>query len=299
MKDSRTPVRSILCLILVLIPGLAGAGLQEDADQYMADARWDDAAVAYAALLREDETVANNWFNLARAYQESGNYSAARPAYENAITFGYQPAARAHFYFARALMLLNDPAGALNQLEEVARLGGPGYQTVQNAPEFEPLTGDPRFMAVIEALKPCNTQEFRQFDFWLGQWDVTSAGSVQPSAENDITSIHGGCVVLEQYTSGFFTGMSLNFYDATTQSWHQTWMSNAGGALFLQGGINAKGAMVMSDENLPVSTAAGSINRITWTPNPDGSVRQFWQNSSDRGATWTVIFDGTYTKKKE
>jgi len=299
MKNLRIPVRSKLCLILVLIPGLAVAGLQEDADQYMADARWDDAAVAYAALLREDETVANNWFNLARAHQESGNYSAARPAYENAITFGYQPAARAHFYFARALMLLNDPAEALNQLEEVARLGGPGYQAVQNAQEFEPLTGDPRFIAVIEALKPCNTEEFRQFDFWLGQWDVTSAGSVQPSAENDITSIHGGCVVLEQYTSGFFTGMSLNFFDTTTQSWHQTWMSNAGGALFLQGGINSKGAMEMSDENLPVSTAAGSINRITWTPNPDGSVRQFWQNSSDRGTTWTVIFDGTYTKKKK
>ncbi|CAN5170593.1 hypothetical protein BH11PSE14_BH11PSE14_24070 [soil metagenome] len=34
--------------------------------------------------------------------------------------------------------------------------------------------------------------------------------------------------------------------------------------------------------------------RITWTPNADGSVRQFWESSSDDGKRWTTAFDGLY-----
>ena len=36
--------------------------------------------------------------------------------------------------------------------------------------------------------------------------------------------------------------------------------------------------------------------RITWTPNADGSVRQLWEAADAKGA-WTVAFDGRYTKK--
>ena len=32
-----------------------------------------------------------------------------------------------------------------------------------------------------------------------------------------------------------------------------------------------------------------TIERITWTPNADGTVRQHWQQSTDGGATWSVI----------
>ena len=35
-------------------------------------------------------------------------------------------------------------------------------------------------------------------------------------------------------------------------------------------------------------------DRITWTPNGDGTVRQLWESSTDGGATWSVAFDGTY-----
>jgi hypothetical protein len=28
-------------------------------------------------------------------------------------------------------------------------------------------------------------------------------------------------------------------------------------------------------------------------------VRQLWEQSSDGGATWTVAFDGTYTKRAD
>ena len=38
------------------------------------------------------------------------------------------------------------------------------------------------------------------------------------------------------------------------------------------------------------------FNRMTFTVNADGSVRQFGEASSDRGATWTVRYDFTYRR---
>ena len=37
--------------------------------------------------------------------------------------------------------------------------------------------------------------------------------------------------------------------------------------------------------------------RITWTPHPDGSVRQLWQAMDAKGS-WGIAFDGQYTKSK-
>ena len=35
--------------------------------------------------------------------------------------------------------------------------------------------------------------------------------------------------------------------------------------------------------------------RITWTPNADGSVRQLWEVAGANDE-WTIVFDGRYTK---
>ncbi|MGZ7008140.1 MAG: hypothetical protein ACXVLX_21290, partial [Ilumatobacteraceae bacterium] len=53
------------------------------------------------------------------------------------------------------------------------------------------------------------------------------------------------------------------------------------------------GAMVMSGV-----VESGRLERITWTPDPDGSVRQHWQQSVDGGATWATVFDGAYRRAR-
>ena len=40
-----------------------------------------------------------------------------------------------------------------------------------------------------------------------------------------------------------------------------------------------------------------TTERITWTPHPDGTVRQHWEQSTDGGQTWTTAFDGLYRRK--
>ena len=140
-----------------------------------------------------------------------------------------------------------------------------------------------------ERPKPCTAPEHRQFDFWLGEWDVVEGGKV--AGTNAITSTLGGCVLHEHWSGeGGLNGESFNLYDAPSGQWRQFWVDSSGSHLDLVGGL-VDGKMVLS-----ATTPRGDKvvhNRITWTPNADKSVRQLWEVSRD-GQTWKVVFDGLY-----
>ena len=133
--------------------------------------------------------------------------------------------------------------------------------------------------------QPCSSPEHRQFDFWIGDWQVHKPdGSF--AGINRITEEYGGCVIHEHYATGKgYSGESLNTYDAARKVWHQTWVDTDGLLLTLEGHWDGK-SMVLE----------GAKQRITWMPNSDGSVRQLWQTADEKGA-WTVVFDGKYTKR--
>jgi hypothetical protein len=155
------------------------------------------------------------------------------------------------------------------------------------------------FCALAQDTKaaPCSAPEHRQFDFWIGDWEVKGpAGKV--AGQNTITSTHSGCVVLESWKgAGGVTGSSFNVYDPERRKWRQTWVDSTGGILDLEGEF-ADGKMVLaSAPGASTKRGADAINRITWQPLPDGRVRQHWEVSPDRGATWKSAFDGYYTKR--
>jgi hypothetical protein len=140
----------------------------------------------------------------------------------------------------------------------------------------------------------CETSQYQEFDFWLGQWQVSSPSSKQ-SSHNTITKINNGCGLLEEYTTKTgFEGKSLNIFDAQTQQWHQTWIDNTGYLLRLSGGMEGS-SMVMTGETRGKKDKL-ILNRITWTPKKNGDVRQHWQTSNDNGKTWQTAFDGLYHK---
>lgn len=136
--------------------------------------------------------------------------------------------------------------------------------------------------------------EARHFDFWIGSWEVSANGQVQ--GFNRIDSILGGRVLHENYTTkGAFAGHSYNSYNAPAGRWEQFWVDNSGTVLHITGGLNEDGEMVLSGERVSPQGQAVT-DRITWTPNEDGTVRQHWEVSSDGGDTWQTVFDGTYRK---
>jgi hypothetical protein len=139
----------------------------------------------------------------------------------------------------------------------------------------------------------CDDPRHRAFDFWVGRWEVTAAGRL--AGHNEIVADLRGCVLLESWTGASGSrGRSQSFYDAARDRWHQTWVDDAGGTLYLDGGLVGH-AMVL--EGTTPGPNGIVHERITWTPNPDGSVRQHWEQRSEGSSTWRTSFDGLYRRR--
>ena len=76
----------------------------------------------------------------------------------------------------------------------------------------------------------CTAAEYRQFDFWQGDWDVRDA-SGKNVGRNRIVAVQGGCALQENWTgAGGVSGTSLNLYDNDRKRWHQRGSITAAGS---------------------------------------------------------------------
>ncbi|MBQ4845367.1 hypothetical protein J8L98_20120 [Pseudoalteromonas sp. MMG013] len=151
------------------------------------------------------------------------------------------------------------------------------------------------FFMSAQVYAKCVSEAYRHFDFWVGDWQVkTPDGKI--AGRNVITIDYEGCVIKERYKglSGY-RGESVSLYDVTRNFWHQTWVDNTGLLLQLGGGLQGN-KMVLTGTSFD---REGNLldERITWTPNADGTVRQVWRTRS-QDQKWQTIFDGLYIKKK-
>jgi hypothetical protein len=146
---------------------------------------------------------------------------------------------------------------------------------------------------------PCSAPEYRQFDFWLGDWDVIDPQG-QRAGTNTITREFDGCVLQEHWVAAGPTaqrGSSFNTWLAGPRKWHQTWVDSTGGFLLLEGELE-DGTMTLQGE-MPGREGGRVRHRISWSrpyPGKD-DVRQLWEASRDEGKTWSVVFDGRYVRK--
>lgn len=143
-------------------------------------------------------------------------------------------------------------------------------------------------------LKACDRDPFRQFDFWLGQWEVKDqAGKF--AGRNAITAEQNGCVIIEQWQSASGgTGMSMNYYEPRSGRWKQNWVSPEL-ILEMSGGMNGA-SMILEGPMQYIGKDRVTLLRGTWTPLPDGRVRQHFVESTDNGKTWNEWFDGYYSR---
>jgi hypothetical protein len=194
---------------------------------------------------------------------------------------------------------------AIAALERVMPPAPGVLNQLRTSDDFKALRDNPKFQAIITKLTPCSGPQYKEFDFWLGDWEVRSA-SGQLLGHNHISKQYGGCVVLEQWEGAQGGGgSSFNTYDQNTKQWHQFWVDASGtnwlssdkqgNPVTLRGGIR-DGTMVLTSH--PDTLPSIGQTRVTWRPLPDGGVRQTFEGSSDGGKTWTVSFDGFYKKAK-
>lgn len=131
----------------------------------------------------------------------------------------------------------------------------------------------------------------REFDFWLGNWRVVDSRTGEELGTSRVDSILGGRVLHEQWNGvDGYRGHSFNIFDKDRKCWHQSWVSDSGTLLLLDGGMN-EGAM-----DLLGMAPDCQRQRIRWWPGSDGTVLQLWESSSDNGRTWDCRFSGLYRR---
>jgi len=152
-------------------------------------------------------------------------------------------------------------------------------------------------MLSAQTQAPCSTDAHRQFDFWVGEWDVYHTTADTIVGANVIKSILNGCVVEENWTGGTgFVGKSFNTYNPVDSTWNQVWVDGSGATYHFSGKYQ-DGQMALKGAS---TTARGKV-LFTLTFQPDrvaDTVRQVWKMSTDNGAKWQTLFDGTYRRKK-
>lgn len=141
----------------------------------------------------------------------------------------------------------------------------------------------------------CESAEHRQFDFWVGRWDVYPTGKDLLVAHSLIENLYGGCVIRENWMPLKGTdGGSLNTYDPGDKRWHQVWMDSANGRVAFEGAFK-DGKMVLTGNWRGAATPGqDSLVRMTYSKLDAGSVRQFGEISTDEGKSWKPFFDFTY-----
>jgi hypothetical protein len=143
--------------------------------------------------------------------------------------------------------------------------------------------------------RACGDRKHRQFDFWVGKWNVQNpAGAI--GSTSVITRELDGCVVMENFiANNGYQGRSLNIYDERDGRWYQSFVDNTTGNYRLTGGLQGRD-MVMNADQTAFLPGVGVFQRtsvVTWSPLAGGRVRQVFDESFNGGPV-TRTFDGLY-----
>jgi hypothetical protein len=150
---------------------------------------------------------------------------------------------------------------------------------------------------------PCSRPEYRQFDFWIGEWEAFGTNG-QKAGDSKISLILDSCIILEEWTSATisqgirYAGKSFNTYNAATKQWQQTWVDNAGGSNEYLKGKFDNNKIIYSSSPFPFSKDTMAIRKMTFTNLSPVKLRQHGEISKDNGISWTTEYDLEYRRKK-
>lgn len=149
-----------------------------------------------------------------------------------------------------------------------------------------------------ENTNPCEENDhYRDFDFWVGEWDVYAEGSGDKAGENSIQYEEASCLIVERWTSvSGGTGQSYNYFDPATEKWRQVWVSQAA-IIDYEGGLNDEGSMELRGTITYQRSGQTADFLGIWTLQEDGSVRQHFEQYDAENDEWTPWFTGIYRRK--
>jgi tetratricopeptide (TPR) repeat protein len=259
--------------------------------------KYAEAAAAFDEVVKAEPKNGRAWYLLGMSLHSLGKWEQAIAAFEKNVELVQNP--NSMFNIACGYAQLKQPDKAFEWLEKALN-GGAAFLNLEVDTDLENIRKDPRFKKMTELAdrlkRPCiYSAEARQFDFWVGDWEVFNPQG-QKAGTNAVQLFSDGCGLLENWTSTLAgDGKSINFYDPGTGKWYQSWIGSGGGALRYAGNYK-DGAMRFEGET--VAGGKKTLQKLTFTKIDENTVRQLFEASTDDGKTWAVTYDLKYVRKK-
>ncbi len=312
MKSLNNPHRIFFPLIifslLSYVPSAGQALNKSDfgtADSLFVAKDWAKAKRIYEMTLKDSSINPLEWNRLGFCDLNLGMYNEALKCFSRSLLQDPPVPLKAIVYsrIARIYAIQKNRTKSLASLDSAVAMSYLNLHEIDSLPDFNSVRNEAHFkelrQKVYTILYPCMTDPHaREFDFWVGEWDVYQTGTKNYAGHSLIQRIAGGCAILENWDSQNSTGKSINFVDPVTNRWKQSWAgSYSGGIQEFVNGRYQDSAMRFDFETTDPKGNKIIGRFIFFNQGPD-QVRQFNETSADGGKTWTPSYDFTYKKIK-
>ena len=277
----------------MIVALLLAAATLADADRAFQAKDFKTAASAYADVVSREPANAIGWFKLGLSKHFLADFQAASDAYEKAFANGMR-SPMLGWNRACAFARTGKDEEALALLGRLVAGGGFKAKALTGDDDLASLRGKPAFEKLVAQAEknehPCADAAHRQFDFWVGDWDVQNPQG-QKVGQSKVSKINNDCVLLEEWSSLLGdVGKSFNVYDEPNRRWRQTYVDGKG--------VQTDYAGAFTGGSLPFLADEGKA-RMTFTPQ-GRNVRQHLETRPDtkEDTPWTTVFDGLYVPKQ-
>jgi hypothetical protein len=153
--------------------------------------------------------------------------------------------------------------------------------------------------APVKAATPCaDAPERHRFDFWIGEWEVTTPAGGH-AGTSSVQSVSGGCALLENWTSvSGGHGKSLNAFNPAIGQWQQYWIGQDGNPTEFRESTWSGSSIVFRAHVAASGKSPATEMRLTFTPLDSSTVQQHGESSSDGGATWKTGYLFVYHRRR-
>ncbi len=269
------------------------------ANQLVKEKKWQEAEKAFSNIVKSEPKNSRAWFFLGFSRHSQEKFASAINAFEKNVAISKSPISM--YNIAAGYARLKNSDQAFKWLEKALNNGAAFRTNIGTDKDFQNIKSDSRFeemLTLVDKKKnPCMySKEARQFDFWLGDWDVFVKG--RKVGENLVELDTQGCVLVENWTnSGGGKGKSLNVYNASLKKWQQFYVGGQGGIYEFKGEYREKERIMYFTAETIGPKGAKIMHIFTFTDLPDKTVRQWWQQSTDGGKTYNTVWDSIYKRK--
>ncbi|MDQ2680888.1 MAG: hypothetical protein M3Y21_07700 [Candidatus Eremiobacteraeota bacterium] len=148
---------------------------------------------------------------------------------------------------------------------------------------------------IATAKAGCNAPEFRQFDFFIGNWLVTNKAGKR-FASDRVTREFDGCGIWERwYGDSGSRGAGYSGYIPARKLWVQTFVDNDGDVLVFQGERKGR-SLVIRGMSYPKQGIVEQ-NVVVFRPISKDEFEEYW-TVAQSGESPRVAFDGFFHRVK-